>query len=65
MRESARETTGVLVASSVRWWRLRRKDFRTDLRVSIVEAFLMCSDGEFQTEGPKKEKARLPFVLHL
>ena len=31
----------------------------------IVAAFLMCDGSEFQTEGPKWEKARSPFVLYL
>ena len=27
------------------------------MKVSIVVTFLMCSGSEFQTEGPKQEKA--------
>ena len=33
------------------------------MKVLIVVAFLMCSGSEFQTEGPKEEKARSPFCL--
>ena len=39
--------------------------FRADLKIVIVVAFLMCGSSEFQTEGPKWEKARSPFVLCL
>ena len=28
------------------------------MKVSIVVTFLMCSNSEFQTEGPKKKKKK-------
>ena len=51
--------------SSSEWYRLKKCVFREDLKVVIAAAFLMCDGSEFQTEGPKWEKAQSPFVLYL
>ena len=49
----------------IRFLEVEEIGFTVDLKVSMVVAFLMCSGSEFQTEGPKKEKSRSPFILHL